>query len=227
MKRILWAILLFLIVFWSGVFVARKYFMAKDVIVEDSEIILEQIEKVCKLVTVEGHFVEYYDYKEVRPPSGLGFPFVSLKSYFPQAAQMRVRGTVSVGYDLTDMKVEAFPEEKLIRISKLPDPEILSVDHEVDYFKDDSWLINPLNEADYVRMGKGAEDKIRAAAEESNLKQAAEEQGNEVFDLIEFIVVTSGWTIQWGEMPGTFPELPMPDEVPDSAKAGKDMWNEY
>ncbi|MCB0707292.1 MAG: DUF4230 domain-containing protein [Saprospiraceae bacterium] len=222
MKRTLWAILLFLLVFWSGVFVAKKYFQSSESYVEDSQIIVEQIEKVCKLVTVEGHFVEYYDYKEVSAPSAFGFPIFSMRSLFPEAAQMRIRGTVMVGYDLTNLKVDAFPDEKIIRISKLPEPQILSVSHEVDYFKDDSWFINGLEDEDYVKMGKGAQEKIRKAAESSTLLDAAREQGNEVFNLIEFIVTTSGWTLEWGENPPSDPVLPQLTPEVDSVKPS--MW---
>ena len=120
MKRILWSILLFLLVFWSGVFVAKNFLKTQETTIEDSQILLEQINKVCKLVTVEGHFVEYYDYKQVAAPSSFGYPLFNFKSLLPaEAAQMRIRATVAVGYDLTDLNVEAFTDKKIIRLSLL------------------------------------------------------------------------------------------------------------
>ena len=46
-----------------------------------------------------------------------------------------------------------------------------------------------------VKIGKGAEEKIREAARQSDLLKAAQEQGNELFDLIEFMVTNAGWTL--------------------------------
>ena len=227
MRRILWAIFLFLVVFWSGVFVAKHYFRATDDVIEDSQIIVQQIEKVCKLVTVEGHFIEYYDYGD--PPKGPLFvgPFINFEALLPRkSAQMRVRATVSVGYDLTNLQVDAFPEERVIRLSRIPEPAVMSVDHEVDYFDDQSSIFRPLSDEDIVEMGRGAEAKIRDAAEAGSLLEAAREQGNEVFDLIEFIVTTSGWTLEMhsDSLPGN-PEISLPQPLPDSISPGQGRWD--
>jgi hypothetical protein len=223
MKRILWALFLFLVVFGAGVFVAKHYFQSSDEMVQDSQIIVEQIEKVCKLVTVEGHFVEYYDYGD--PPKGPLFigPFINFEALMPRkSAQMRVRATVSVGYDLTNLEVEAFPEEQVIRLSRIPEPAVMAVDHEVDYFDDQSSIFRPLSDEDFVEMGKGAEQMIRDAAEAGTLLDAAREQGNEVFDLIEFIVTTSGWKLEMvtDSLPSNI-EFPQPSPLPDTPATGE------
>ena len=59
-KGILIAIAI-LLIFLSGMWVANSIYKSQvSTPVEQSTVLLEQIEKVTKLVTVEGHFVEYY-----------------------------------------------------------------------------------------------------------------------------------------------------------------------
>ncbi|MBK9982671.1 MAG: DUF4230 domain-containing protein [Saprospiraceae bacterium] len=63
---------------------------------------LEKIRTVCKLVTAEGEFSEIYSYKESK---WFDVSFLSKK------ALIRVKAKVSVGYDLSKIKVE--PDEKV------------------------------------------------------------------------------------------------------------------
>ena len=199
-KWIIYAVLgavLLLAVFFGGSWTANSFWKEKQKDpVEQSQILVEKINKVCKLVTVEGHFVEHYDYGD--PPAGPVFigPFINWDALWPRkSARLRVRAKVLVGYDLGRIQVEALPEEKTITISNLPQPDILSVDHEIDYFDKTESIFRPLTGEDYVKIGKGAEEKIREAARQSDLLKAAQEQGNELFDLIEFMVTNAGWTL--------------------------------
>jgi hypothetical protein len=215
MRNIIIVAVLLIIVFLGGFFAARQYFKVPETDpVEESTILLEKIQKVCKLVTVEGHFVEHYDYGD--PPAGPWFigPMPNWQAWMPRkSARLRIRAKVSVGYDLADIKVEAFPDERRIYISGLPEPEILSVDHEIDYFDKTESIFRPLTEEDYLKIYKGAEDKIREAAGMSDLVQSAAEQGNELFDLIEFMVVNAGWAL---EVKGNYP-----------VKKRDSLWVEY
>jgi len=78
---------------------------------EDSVVLLEKIRTVCKLVTAEGEFSEIYSYKSSYP-----FDF----SFFTKKALIRVKAKVSVGYDLTKIKIEPDTKNHTLIISGMP-----------------------------------------------------------------------------------------------------------
>ena len=153
---------------------------------EESEVLLEKIRTVCKLVTVEGYFSEVYDYKDY-----WGYDF----SPFRKKALIRVRATVSAGYDLGDLKVDMFPDRKLVVLSGFPDPEILAIDHEIDYYDITEGTFNSFSAADYTRLTQKAKAYIATRAEESALLESAEQQGDQILDLIELMVSSAGWEL--------------------------------
>lgn len=61
---------------------------------EESAVLLEKIQAVAKLTTVEGHFTEVYNYSEYQ-----GY-FTLL---WNKKALVRVRATVAAGYDLGNL----------------------------------------------------------------------------------------------------------------------------
>ena len=173
-----------------AVFFATSYYYTMGVVTakEQSQVLMEKIETVAKLVTVEGYFSEIYDYEDY-----WNYDI----SPFRKKALIRVKAKVSVGYDLTKMSVEALPEKKILIISNLPDPTIISIDHDLDYYDITEGTFNSFSEDDYTMMNKNAKEKVRQAAMSSNLFLAAEEQSNNMLDLIKFMVEGSGWQLQF------------------------------
>jgi hypothetical protein len=140
MKKIL-PVLGLLLVFGFGFLVARYWYAAKEEKhrKEESEVLLEKIRSVAKLVTVEGYFSEIYDYEDY-----WGYDIAPLR----KKALLRVKAKVSVGYDLGAMKFELKPEEQQLRISGIPEPHIISIDHDVDYYDITEGTFNSFTEKD-------------------------------------------------------------------------------
>ena len=69
--------------------------MEKFRLTEQSQVLMEKIKTVAKLVTVEGYFSEVYDYQDYWNYD---------VSMFRKKALIRVKAKVSVGYDLSKMK---------------------------------------------------------------------------------------------------------------------------
>ena len=64
MKKILIGLTLILF-FGTGVFLTKKYYTWQEVQAkEQSQVLLEKVKNVYKLVTVEGHFSEVYTYED-------------------------------------------------------------------------------------------------------------------------------------------------------------------
>ena len=179
-------IALVLAVFWG----TRQYYTWNQVVDarEQSQVLIEKIKTVAKLVTVEGYFSELYSYEDY---------WRFDVSPFRKKALIRVKAKVSIGYDLAAMSVEARPEEKLLIISNLPDPQIISIDHDLDYYDITEGSFNSFSKDDYNRMNQGAKDKIREQALNSELFMTAEKQSNNMLDMIRFMVEGAGWTLQF------------------------------
>lgn len=182
-------VLLLALVFGLGIWLTHAYYSQQKVEKEEqTQVLLEKIKTVAKLVTVEGYFSEIYDYKD--------YWKLDL-SILRKKALLRVKAKVSVGYDLSKMKIEALPEKKLIVISHIPDPEILSIDHDIDYYDIQEGMFNSFSAKDYTELNANAKNFIRARAMESDLFLAAEEQSNQLQDMIRFMVEAAGWKLQF------------------------------
>lgn len=174
--------------FLTGV-LAIYYFSQKSekVVSEDSTILLEQIKQVCKLVTVEGQFAEVYDYKDY---------WIYDVSFLQKKALIRVKATVLVGFDLGQVHFENFPGEKKIKVSNLPKPQILSIDHSLDYYDITEGTFNSFTAEDFTRLNETAKNQIRSKAEQSNLFSEATRRGTANLDLIRIFVEGMGWTLE-------------------------------
>ncbi len=190
-------LLLVIAAFLIGGWLTYRYFVPQSRPVEDSAVLLEKIQAVTKLITVEGQFSELYNYNEYQ-----GY-FTML---WDKKVLVRVRATVSVGYDMESMRLEADPLTKTIRMSALPEPEILSIDHSLDYYDISEGLFASFTPEDYTRINERAKQLIRDQAEKSRLMDAAREQGNKMLDLIRFMVESAGWKLVVEERAPAFGE---------------------
>ena len=187
---------LVILAFALGILLTRSFYAKKTTQVTntDSTVLLERVRKVCKLVTVEGEFSELYDETNIRQ-----FTFyLPLPSTFEfsKKAILRVHGKVLVGYDLEHIKIKADSTTQTITLSNLPEPEILSVDHEVSYENlSESWF-NSFSADDYTQLNKNAKEVLRRKAEEGKLLEDARLQGDQLIEAIRFMVESSGWKLR-------------------------------
>ncbi len=148
--------------------------------------LLERIEAVSKLVTVDGYFSEVYDYKDY-----YGYDW----GIFRKKALIRVKAKVSAGYDLSHIDVEAIPDRKHIVIRRLPQPAILSIDHDLDYYDLREGTFNAFSNEDLTKLADQAKDYIGQTALDSDLLKQAEQRGQHLLQTLRFMVESSGWTL--------------------------------
>ena len=175
--------------FALGIALTKYYYAQTQVKVEEqSQVLLEKIKTVAKLVTVEGYFSEVYDYKDY-----WGYDF----SLFRKKALIRVKAKVSVGYDLSNMNIKMDHASKTVILSELPDPKIISIDHDLDYYDLTEGTFNSFSAQDLTQLNEKAKSFIRQQAESSDLLITAEKQGNQMLDMIEFMVKSAGWNLKY------------------------------
>jgi hypothetical protein len=187
MSKSIFQTIFLIVAFVVGAWLSYQYFAPKNRSVESASVLLEKIQAVAKLVTVEGQFSEIYNYSEYQGY----FTF-----FWDKKILVRVRATVSAGYDLNNLHMEADPVNKVIHMSAMGAPQILSIDHTLDYYDISQGLFSTFTPEDYTRINQRAKDMIRDQAMKSNLLPAAQEQATKIMDLIRFMVENAGWKLE-------------------------------
>ena len=115
---------------------------------------------------------------------------------FRKKALLRVKAKVSVGYDLEKLKITTLPEKKTIVLSEIPPPELLSIDHELDYYDVQEGIFNSFTSQDYNKLNANAKDFVRQKAQESQLFEQASLQKNKLYEMIRLMVESVGWQLK-------------------------------
>jgi hypothetical protein len=181
--------------FVLGAWVVHKFYQneREETTQANSTVLLEKVEKVLKLVTVEGNFSELYDETNIRKFT-VYMPLPSSWT-FSKKAILKVEGKVLVGYNMENIVISADSANRRIILSNLPEPEVLAIDHQVKYENiEESWF-NSFSEEDYTNLNRNAKEVLRQKALESRLLDEARNQGNQLIEVIRFMVESSGWEL--------------------------------
>lgn len=155
-----------------------------------SDVLLERIRPVMKLVTVEGDFSELYTYTN----ADATFSWLKQFSPFQKKAILRVKARASVGYDLEGMGLVFDEATHTVRFNGMGKPELLSLEHDVDYYNIEEGTFNQFSAADLTKVNEQAKDLIRRKVAGSGLYTTAEQQKGEFLVLLQAVVQHAGWT---------------------------------
>lgn len=170
-----------------GVYITRWWYVRNDPDRKiESQVLLEHIKNVTKLVTVEGYFSEIYSEEDTKNY----YLFFSTKKVL-----IKVKAKVSAGYDLSNMKVEADAASKIIRISNIPEPSIIAIEPEISYYDIANGVFNQFTTDDYTRLNKKVVDTIRTQAMQSDFMNSVQKQGVKNFDAIRVLAESMGWKV--------------------------------
>lgn len=175
-----------LLIFVMGGLAGWYVFAPKSVTQEESQIMLERIRSVMKLVTVEGNYTEVYTHSDYS-----GF----FTYFWDKKMIMRLTATVSAGYDLEQVKMEVDGKARLLRIGPMPAPSILSIDHKIDYYDISEGVFTSFSPSDYNQINEKAKELIRQKAQ-VQLLPAAREQASKTFDLLRSMLEGAGWKLE-------------------------------
>lgn len=164
-----------------------KIFQVQKHVIQDSTVVLEKINNVLKLVTVEGNFSEIFKHEEF-----YGYNISPLR----KIALIRVKAKVLIGYDLEKINMEIDEKSRTIHVDFFPKPEILSLEDEIEYYDISEGLFTSFSPEDYNSLQKIAKNKIREVAKESNLLHRAEMQKAELFSILNLTLRDLGWNLK-------------------------------
>lgn len=175
-----------------GAFLYAHYFgqpkAVKDPMPDiNQHILLERVKKVAKLITVEGEFSNIHQYND---------SYWSDISILRKKAIIKVNARVSVGYDLKKAQFEVDAANKVLRVKNLPDPEILSIDHDLKYYDIQEGMFNSFTEEELTSIGSVAKKKLAKSVLEGPLMDQAKDEGIESLEIIKLLVEQAGWRFE-------------------------------
>lgn len=154
---------------------------------ENSVIIIEKIKKVTKLVAVEVSFSELLDYGE-----SYKYDFLEL---FSKKIILRINAKTSLGYDFENLNITFDSVNKRMILNEWPHPEILSIDHDVDYYDISQGTFNAFSAQELTQINTKAKEYIRTKISHTNAYQAALEQRKDYIDLMDMALKSVGWSL--------------------------------
>jgi len=148
--------------------------------------LVECIEKVCKVVMAEGYFSEILTYQNQKK-----------YLYFlndEKRALIIAKAKVLVGYDFAKMRFrQPTGGDKRLVIEFFPEPEVLSIDTDYQFYDLDPGLLNHFRSEDYTRLLDEAKKTMYDRALQSDLPRIA---GNQLQYMIFQLADSMGWRLE-------------------------------
>lgn len=163
---------------------------SKELTTHQSTVLLERIKSVCKLISVEGDFAEIYKYENTKEH------FMSLVSS-KKKALIVIKAKAQIGYDLKKILMHADEGKRKIILANFPEPEVLSIEPELDFYDIKNGLFNSFTPDDLTSLNKEAKKHIMDKIPESGLMETARKEALQTVLLIEKIVETIGWKLDY------------------------------
>lgn len=165
----------------------------KEITEKQSVVLLEKIKNVCKLISVEGEFSEIYHYENVKER------FMSLISSKKKAILL-VNAKAQIGYDLSKIKMEANLGSKTIFLQNFPKAEVLTIETDLKYYDKSEGFFNKFQADDLTELNKEAKQFVIDKIPESGLVETANKELLEAIGIIENIVETIGWKLDFSAL---------------------------
>jgi hypothetical protein len=180
-----------ILMYWIyGLFTRKK---RRELTEHQSTVILDRIKSVCKLVSVEGDFAEIYRYENIKDG------FMSILSSKKKALVV-INAKAHIGYDLKKLRMTADNERKRIVLTEFPEPEILSIEPDIQFYDVKNGLFNSFSPDDLTQLNQNAKEHIREKIPESGLIDTAKKEALQAVLLIENIVETIGWKLDYSAL---------------------------
>ena len=177
-----------ILMYWVYTFFTKK--QSKELTKHQSTVLLERIKRVCQLITVEGDFAEIYKYESKKER------FMSLISSTKKALIV-INAKARIGYDLKKIKMHSDTSRKKIILTNFPQPEVLSIEPELEFYDIKNGLFNAFTPDDLTSLNKEAKSHIQEKIPESGLMDTARREAMEAVLLMEKLVETIGWKLDY------------------------------
>ncbi|WP_304232692.1 DUF4230 domain-containing protein [Jiulongibacter sediminis] len=154
----------------------------------ESNVLLERIEKVFKVVLAEGYFTEIYDHNSRRNFWGL---FESNKK-----ALIVAKARVAMGFDFSKLQWRVDGNKKKVIIEFFPEAEVLSIDPEYKFYDIDQGWLHKFKNDDYTLIINEARELMLQKALESDLPDSANKQ---LKVMMQQLAASMNWEMEIGK----------------------------
>ncbi|MBQ0737249.1 DUF4230 domain-containing protein [Aquimarina celericrescens] len=172
-----------------------KYFIDQSNIQEtelqSSDLILNQIKNVGKLVVTEGHFAEVISYKDNKE-------FLSGLFTAKKTALVVVNAKVQVSYDLSEIEYVLNKDSKTVVITKIPEPEI-DINPDIEYHNLVSDLLNQFVPKDHNLIRKKVVKQLEEKVMSSSLVSNSENRLISELQKLYILTNSLGWTLKYND----------------------------
>lgn len=176
-----------------GLVTIYKQWKTKQTTTAQSIILLDKIKRVCKFITVEGDFAEIYHYEDVKEK------FLKLITSRKKALVV-INAKAYVGFDLSKLKLDANAKTRRVILTHFPQPEVLSIETNINYYDKKDGMFNKFEASDLTELHTKAKQHINDKIPESGLFSVARGEALEAIKLIESIVETIGWQLDYSAL---------------------------
>ncbi len=194
MRKILFGVVITLVILFTFKYCDDKK-SEEITLKEHSALIQEQLKNVGKLVVIEGHFSEVFNYKNSK---AIFSDYLSAE----KKALVVVNADVTIAYDLSDIEYEIDEVQKVLRLIKIPKEEI-KISPDFEYYDIQSDFLNPFEAEDYNAIKETVKASLMKKVEGSTLKSNA--KNRLISELAKFYILTNslGWTLEYQSQPIT------------------------
>ncbi len=175
------------------VFLKFSYKTKKKLTEKQSVILLDKIKKVSKLITVEGEFAEIYHHENTKEK------FLGLITSKKKAIVI-INAKTNIGFDFRKIKMESNNKKKIIVLSEFPAPEVLSIEPDIRFYDIQNGLLNSFSSEDLTLINQEAKEHVLSKIPESNLMQTANQEALHAIMLMQSLVETIGWTLDYSAL---------------------------
>ena len=190
MKRIFYVIIGIVI----GILLSLLYFekQKNKTIHQQSNVILENIEKMNKLVVSEAYFNEVFSYSD---SDKYFFDMVN----FDKNAVLLVNARAQISYDLSQLKIEVDSIHKIIKIKEIPQEEITIIP-DIKYYDLQQSSFNSFTKEELNTMNSKAIEQIKSHIDLSDIRKKAKERLLEELNNIFVLSKVYDWKVEEGDL---------------------------
>ena len=135
---------------------------------EQTQIILNEVKNVRKLVVVESTFSQMYNYEKSKY-------FLIEQFSFDKKVVLAVTAKIQISYDLTKLIIETDTIHKKVIINHIPEPEVF-ISPNISYFDFEQSSFNSFTKEELNKVNAKALKKIKEASNITGLKETAQIQ---------------------------------------------------
>ncbi|TXK73227.1 DUF4230 domain-containing protein [Mesonia sp. HuA40] len=161
-------------------------------LLQTSQLLEKQIKNVSKLIVTEGSYAQIYTYESSKD--------VFLGVEARKKALVAVNAKATVSYDLNQLSYEVNPKSQVLRITRIPEPE-LSIYPDFDYYDISADYLNKFEAKDYNTIKKRITRKLQNEIEASSLMSNADERLINELQKIFVLTQSLGWTLEYYKQP--------------------------